>query len=121
MSKSKYNPQIHNRRSIRLKGFDYSQSGMYFVTVCSYERKELFGNIHDDEILLNEPGIIVRDCWIQLPKHYPNIRLKVWQRNYYERIIRNENELNEIRKYIKDNPLKWSVDQENMTAGRITL
>jgi REP element-mobilizing transposase RayT len=126
-------------------------------------------------MILNEYGKIVQRCWLEIPQHFPNVRLDefiimpnhihgiivinndvgvqnfeplqnkyqkiiprsigsivrgfkigvtkwfrentniytVWQRNYYEHIIRNEKELNEIRKYIINNPLKWELDIEN--------
>jgi len=44
---------------------------------------------------------------------WPRFNGKLWQRNYYEHIVRNENELNRIRQYIMDNPLKWALDREN--------
>ena len=42
---SNYNPKIHHRKSIRLKGYDYSQDGLYFITICCFERACLFGKI----------------------------------------------------------------------------
>ena len=55
----KYNPAIHHRRSIRLKGYDYSQAGLYFVTICCQNHKCLFGKITNGEMALNEYGHIV--------------------------------------------------------------
>ena len=176
-----------NRKSIRLKGYDYSQSSWYFITICTQNRKPIFGDIIDEEMALNEFGIIVKSEWektadirnninidefIIMPNHLHGIigiiddeydlskgtkevransprretsqqptfkspsktigaiirgfksavtkqinkLLKtpgspVWQRNYYERIIRNEPELNRIRKYIIENPIKWHFDK----------
>ena len=182
----KYNPEKHHRRSIRLKGYDYSQPGWYFVTVVAQNRDCLFGEIADGEMLLNEIGIIVRDEWIKTAEIRPEIRLdeyiimpnhihgiiiivddnrrhatgrgdprgtptrpvaptikpgpkpksigsimagfksavtkrvnayrgapgqKLWQRNYWEHIIRNEIELNRIRNYIINNPKNWDEDR----------
>ncbi|HOV71833.1 MAG TPA: transposase [Dysgonamonadaceae bacterium] len=183
----KYNPDNHHRRSIRLQGFDYSQAGFYFITLCTQNREYLFGEILNGEIRLNEFGKIAYQCWLEIPNHFPNVQLDecvimpnhihgiielkdignieigvqnfepqrfepqrfepqrneyqhiiprsigsiirgfkigvtkglrqntdiyvVWQRNYYECIIRNEVELNRIRQYIINNPKKWKTDE----------
>ena len=57
----KYNPEIHHRQSIRLKGYDYSQNEAYFVTICTQNRECLFGEIDKDEMVLNKYGIILID------------------------------------------------------------
>jgi REP element-mobilizing transposase RayT len=79
LNMNKYNPNIHHRRSIRLKGFDYSQTGLYFITLCVQDRICLFGKIADDEILLNDFGIIVWENWEKLPERFPNVKLDVFQ------------------------------------------
>ena len=177
----KYNPEIHHRRSIRLKGYDYSQAGAYFVTVCTQNRECLFGEIVDGEMRLNEVGRIADEQWYALPQRFPQLELDayvvmpnhihaifiitvgaslagapddgmvratarvaptvgniigaykslcvhhalacckhhdpgrflgpIWQRNYWERIIRNETELNHIRGYIQNNPAQWELDK----------
>ena len=66
----KFNPDIHHRRSIRLKGYDYSQDGVYFLTVCSYNRECLLGNIINDEMILNDFGKIVWNIWRGLELQY---------------------------------------------------
>jgi len=178
--------RLKNRRSIRLKDYNYSQPGAYFVTMVAQNRKRLFGRIENGEIILNEFGKIVERAWMDLTSHYSNVKLdshiimpdhfhgiivifdpvealmqfmnyinalncsnnenrsrefdlsnvkyrrkmtlpliigrfkmvsakrinllrgttgvRVWQRDYYERVIRNENELNRIRRYIVNNP-----------------
>lgn len=170
-----FNPEIHRRRSIRLKEYDYANVGAYFVTICVFQRECLFGDVVDGEIRLNECGMIVQDAWDDLPKHYSNVELDqfvimpnhvhgilvlenggrvtdhaptetpspkrhgfpeimrafksfsakrinqmrdnpgcpVWQRNYYERVIRNEQELARAREYVFNNPGKWALDKEN--------
>jgi len=180
----KYNPEKHQRRSIRLKGYDYSQSGAYFVTLCTQHRECLFGEIVNGEMHLNECGKIAEHSWLEIPQHYPHASLDefvimpnhvhgiivlngnnvgaknfsplqqtqskhylrgtsktigsivrgfkigvtkwfrqhtdiytVWQRNYYERIIRNETEWQRIRKYIVNNPIQWEND-ENYTKPK---
>jgi REP element-mobilizing transposase RayT len=70
-----YHPEIHHRRSIRLQEYDYSQAGLYFVTICVQNRECLFGNIADGEMRLNEIGEIARNCWMEIPQHYPDTQL----------------------------------------------
>lgn len=71
----KFNPKIHHRRSIRLKGYDYSQAGAYFVTIVTWQREMLFGEIVNGEVALNRYGKIVRDVWFDLQNHYPHVDL----------------------------------------------
>ncbi|MBK5285583.1 MAG: transposase [Bacteroidia bacterium] len=188
----KYNPEIHHRRSIRLKGYDYSQAGLYFITICTRDRQCLFGKIADGEMVLNDAGKIAKDYLKNVPEKYnqtrmhefvvmPNhvhaiieitdggvrpdvgaihesplhessppasskpesplrdqrrkmllskimgwykmnvakqiniIRLTegtpLWQRNYYEYIIRNKKSYQTIADYIINNPAKWDDDK----------
>jgi len=139
----------HNRRSIRLKEYDYAASGEYFITICTYEHQCLFGEIvgangcspdiggspnidYSPDMILNEYGKIVQYEWRESamkPKSissfiagYKSIVTKrinqirnthgqpVWQRNYYEHIIRDDKDLNRIREYIVNNPAKWEED-----------
>ncbi len=65
----KYDPARHHRRGIRLKGYDYTQAGAYFVTLCTQERACLFGEVVDGEMRLNEMGQIVDRTWHDLPNH----------------------------------------------------
>lgn len=166
------------RCSIRLKDYDYSQEGAYFVTICTHGHKCLFGQIVDSTMQLNRFGNVVNKCWLEIPHHFPNVEVdafvimpnhfhgivviqdyrgevtsptpkgaetaplqrhtlgqtiayfkyqttksinqichtpgnRLWQRNYYEHVIRNEHDLNDIRQYILDNPVKWDMDEEN--------
>jgi hypothetical protein len=59
----KYNPVIYNRRSIRMKGDDYSRPGAYFITICTQDRHHLFGEIKNGKMILNDFGIIVAEEW----------------------------------------------------------
>ena len=59
------------RRSIRLKGYDYSQPGAYFVTICTDKRAMLFGNINENKMILNDLGLAVEECWYAIPEHFP--------------------------------------------------
>jgi len=159
----KYNPDQHHRRSIRLKGYDYAQSGAYFITLCTWQRQSVFGEIANNQIQLNTYGEIIQFHWDSLPKHYHYLKLDefiimpnhvhgilvltdnpackkrhglpeiirgfktfsarrinknrclsgvpVWQRGYYEHIIRQEKSLMAIREYIIKNPLSWEEDE----------
>ena len=81
-----YNPAIHHRRSIRLKGYDYSQAGLYFITICTQNRACLFGEIVGanpcgrpdfgrPEMILNDAGRMVEKEWLKLPERFINIAL----------------------------------------------
>lgn len=170
-------PQRHHRRSIRLRDYDYSQVGAYFVTVCTKNQKCFFGEIENGEMTLNEYGMIIEKEWLRTEKMRSNIQMDkyivmpnhfhgiiiincrgtlqrtptkeqfgrpisnsiptiirlfkstttkqinqirktpgipVWQRNYYDHIIRNEKELHNIRRYIEENPILWEYDRENL-------
>jgi len=190
---NRYNPDIHHRHSIRLREYDYSNAGAYFVTVCTQNRECLFGKIVDGKVILNDAGRMVESIWNELDQHYkgietdesvvmpnhfhgiivlenyeivnnvgarfiapktrsiidPDINIAEhpqkgvinyaptlgqiiryfkgkasfvgrkelphfqWQRNYYEHIIRTEDELNRLREYIVNNPEQWLFDNEN--------
>lgn len=171
----KYNLDFHHRRSIRLKGYDYTQKGLYFITVCTRDRLCLFGEIVDGNLILNEPGEIAEKCLLAIPDHFPYAKLgqfivmpnhihfiidifvgannnlprannysplpgtsktvgsivrgvkigitkwyrnnteiqNIWQRNYYDHIIRNEDSYFQISKYIQSNPVRWQEDKYN--------
>ncbi len=193
------------RKIIRLHAYDYTSSGAYFVTICTYKRESLFGTILEDAMQNNDIGDIILETWNAIPEHFPRVtidafvvmpnhvhgivwihdehnessitvgarhasplrqqrddlksaqkelaisrdraileiipgvrssslgaivgsfksavtkntrihlnnpHLMVWQRNYYEHVIRNEHELNAIRQYIIENPCNWSRDRD---------
>ena len=85
----KYNPDIHHRRSIRLKGYDYSQAGLYFITICTQNRLHLFGEIENGEMVLNDAGRMAKKWWNELNHKYPNIALheQVAMPNHFHGII----------------------------------
>ena len=68
-----YNPEKHHRRSIRLKGYDYSRAGAYFVTVCVQNRECLFGEIAGRIMRPNGAGQMVGSVWDELPQYYPGV------------------------------------------------
>lgn len=193
-----YDPEKHHRCSIRLKGYDYSQAGAYFVTVCAKDHACLFGDVEQGEMILSDAGNMIKTWWLSIPDKYRHVELdecmimpnhfhgiigiiknvgadqcvcpdvylcndpyvpensnetrkkgehigsplpriiqwfktmttnayikkvheqlwppfngKLWQRNYYEHIIRDEKELCAIREYIQNNPFKWDMDENN--------
>lgn len=207
-----FDPEKHHRRSIRLKDYDYSQPGAYFVTLCTYKRQCWFGEIENDRMHLNQIGKIVANEWLRTPKIRPEFQLDewiimpnhlhgiviivgksmdgnilgagdvnagildagdintnildtrdvntnilgardaplqqkpnslsafiagfksavtkqinllrhnqdfpIWQRNYYESIIRDEKALTAIREYIFNNPRQWQKDPDNLQNDR---
>lgn len=209
-----YNPKTHHRKSIRLREYDYSNGGWYYVTICTNNKEHLFGKVINNRVELNDYGRIVNEEWLRtkevrenvdldyfviMPNHMHGViiieynknkyvgetrwvapnkadldnnaqnnkqenragyqieqgagyqieqgashrlaptiqsdslgsiigqfksictkRMKlmldypiksIWQRNYYEHIIRNDDDLYRIRKYIQQNPLKWQLDE----------
>jgi putative transposase len=198
-----------NRQSVRLDEYDYSQPGMYYVTVCTSGRACLFGQVVDNGIILSAIGEAVEKCWLAIPKHFPHVALdayivmpnhihgiiaiedkadqsgvyqgfrqkkawqslksvdrclkgsqatrarhasplqesestslgkgtvgaivgsfksaatkevrkvsggedvSIWQRSYYEHIISSESGLDQIRRYISENPTNWNTDEDN--------
>jgi REP element-mobilizing transposase RayT len=70
-----YDPEIHHRKSIRLRGYDYSAPCRYFVTICAQEKACLFGGIASGQIELNDYGRIVENVWKELPLHFPLVEL----------------------------------------------
>ncbi len=74
-----YNFHKHHRRSIRLKGYDYSQAGLHFVTICCEKKEHRFGSIMDGQMILNECGQIAYVEWTKLPERFPNFALDVFQ------------------------------------------
>lgn len=75
MKKTTYNPLIHNRQSIRLKGYDYRTSGAYFITLNTENRAPLFGEIKDGEMEMNEAGETIFEFWNQIPVQFPFVDL----------------------------------------------
>jgi REP element-mobilizing transposase RayT len=74
-----FNPNIHHRQSVRLRGFDYAKEGFYFVTICVQNRVCLFGDVQNKSMILNQYGEIAHRKWEQLPQHWPHIKLGAFQ------------------------------------------
>ena len=207
----RYDPAVQQRRSVRLAGYDYAQAGAYYLTICAYERRCVFGRVVGEEMVLTRWGEVVAEEWVRsgamrpgvemdafvvMPNHLHGIVVftvgadgcpperkqgrgagrgapmalgrrwperagerdgahsgaplrrtarsvgslvaqfkataarrinvaretpgaPVWQRNYYEHVIRDEGDLEEIRRYIAENPQRWGEDRENpaLSAG----
>ncbi len=98
---SQYNPEIHHRRSIRLKGHDYAVGGLYFITICAH---------HDAGNIFAPPDVreMVGHEYIAGVKSgkWPRFPGKIWHRNYYECIVRNPEAERKIGEYIRMNPWK---------------
>ncbi|MDE0331947.1 MAG: hypothetical protein OXL41_08765 [Nitrospinae bacterium] len=198
------NASPKSRKPNRLKGYDYTQAGCYFVTVCAQDRRCLFGDIIEDQMVLNEAGMMVAHWWskteskfphvdlgeyVLMPNHihgivvivgadprvrphdkdpesskderieqrqqeehqqdgfqnqgghmgpplqeiiqwfktmttneyikevktgrFPPFEKRIWQRSFYDHVIRDDDDLGRIREYIQNNPLQWAIDEEN--------
>jgi putative transposase len=179
------NSQTHHRRSIRLKGYDYSQAGAYFVTLCAWQLECLFGEVEAGEMRLSPEGQVASEQWMRLKRRFtradfsvfvimpnhvhgivvlfggdrgagegshthnpeipplrpyagPNVvpgslgaivrafkasvtwrihamheydEIPIWQRNYYEHIIRDDADMRQIEEYIQHNSQRWEQDQ----------
>ena len=170
-------------RSIRLKGFDYSSPGFYFVTICCDAKRCVLGSVTDAHARLSQIGKAVQDCWVAIPAHFSHTKLHefvimpnhvhgiieilriagsprleeigridrprpiqprslsailrsfksaaaknvyrdlkfqatLWQRNFYERVLRDADELANAQRYILENPEKWEWDNENPDRRR---
>ena len=112
-NKSVFDPNTHHRRSIRLKEFDYTQPGIYFITICTYQRKSTLGNIIDDQMALSEFGKIIVSEWLFLPVRFPHISLDQWvvMPNHLHGII----QIN----YVQKNVSPISVDKPGSRPGSI--
>ena len=84
-----YDPHIHHRRSIRLKEYDYSQAGWYYITVCTEHRVWAFGEIVDDEFVPSSVGAIILQRWRDIPKHFSKVELDAYvlMHNHFHGII----------------------------------
>ena len=67
--------QNFHRRSIRLQGYDYSQDGLYFLTICTQNKEWYFGEVRNHKMVLSEMGKVVEICWNDIPNHFPQIIL----------------------------------------------
>jgi hypothetical protein len=94
----KYNPEIHHRRSVRLKGYDYSQEGAYFVTICAQNRECIFKTVENGEMILNEAGEMIKKWWLELQNKFINFGLNqfIIMPNHFHGIIVIQNKYNPV-------------------------
>ncbi|MFK8009815.1 MAG: transposase [Saprospiraceae bacterium] len=87
--KKQYNPKKHHRRSIRLKDYDYSQEGLYFITICVQNKVCLFGKIEEGKMIFNSAGEMIEKEWLKIPERFPNTILHeyVVMPNHFHAII----------------------------------
>ena len=71
----KSNDSSLRRRNLRLAEFDYSQPGAFFVTIVTQDRKLLFGQVLDGEMVLNDTGRMVTEFWLAIPNHFSKVEL----------------------------------------------
>jgi REP element-mobilizing transposase RayT len=167
-------PLTHQRRSLRLRGYDYARAGAYYITICTAARLQVFGQVLDGLMHLSHEGVVVEQEWLRTPLLRPNIELDafivmpnhihmvvvivrsapsssvpgalrspsqtlgaiirgfksavtkqlgwpVWQRNYYEHVVRGASDLERIRAYIALNPARWCGDTEDIHNGWQTM
>ena len=115
------------RKNLRLENYDYSQNGGYFVTICTDNRSRIFGEISGNTVGSPLQQIVdwfktrTTNEYIKGVKSglYEPFEKHLWQRGYYEHIIRNQKYLDEIRQYIKNNPAKWVL--ENKSTANINI
>ena len=99
-----YNPKIHHRRSIRLKGYDYSKAGLYFITICVKNHQCLFGNIVENKIILNDAGYMVEKWYYELENKYPDKKCRemIVMPNHFHCIVENTKIMNKHGMSIRD-------------------
>ena len=123
--KSKYNSQIYHRRSIRLQDYDYSQNGYYYITICTRNFVEYFGQIKNGKMILNKCGEIVKQCWDEIPQHFDNVTLDemVIMPNHMHGIVVIDGYSRNVscRGLINQTPTtKWILQKNpNMVLGKI--
>jgi putative transposase len=73
-----FHPDLHHRNSIRLRGRDYARAGAYFVTICTYQRAHLFGEIDHGQMRMNAAGLIAAQAWDRMPARFPGLTIDVF-------------------------------------------
>ena len=108
MDKEKELPQ---RKRLRLQNFDYSSSGAYFITICTKDRKMLFAPVGAEIVQSFKRYSTVEYVKMVKDGILSPFDKQIWQRSFYDHVIRNRDDYNEIYKYIYENPMKWQFDQ----------
>jgi len=117
---TKFDPQKHHRRSIRLRGYDYSQDGVYYVTIVTWQREFLFGSIVNQKMMLSPYGEIVQKWWEEIPVHFSNAETGAFviMPNHVHGIIYIVDERRGTVSVPKDNGEK-TISQNNNMSGEI--
>lgn len=155
--------ELPKRKKNRLESYDYAASGMYFITICTENRKCILSRVtvgaiinRPPEIALTSIGQCVKDVLLSIPAHYPSVSVDryaimpnhvhlllriendgrliiaptvsrivkqfkqrttkqigtvIWQKGFYDHIIRDERDYLIRAKYIEENPAKWAEDE----------
>ncbi len=183
-------PGLPDRRSVRMRTYDYATAGIYFVTVCTHGKRCVLGRVTNDRVVLSRIGAIVDECWRAIPEHFAGVELHefvvmpnhlhgliilpeapraqhavplrnkdvlapersfgamrpgelsaivrsfksactkrvnrlrrtsgrtLWQRGYYEHVVRDADDLEQLQRYIIENPLSWVLNRENPLRGK---
>jgi REP element-mobilizing transposase RayT len=93
---------VHNRRSIRLKHYDYSRKGYYFITICTYQHQLLFGKIIDDKMILNDFGKIVNIYWRKQETDIIRLHEHIVMPNHFHGIVEIISDVDENREIAED-------------------
>ena len=119
----RFNPDIHHRRSIRLQDYDYSQEGYYFVTRCTKDRIEYFGEIKNGEMELSKIEEIVQKCWYEIPEHFNNVTLDefIIMSNHVHGIIVIENDCGYVGAYRRHAPTTTNKYLKPNSLGSIII
>lgn len=100
--------EMPNRKPNRIAGYDYSQSGAYFITICTQDRKKILSRISvGTSEIARFVGTFKRFC----NKEYGS---NIWQSRYYDHVIRNQQDYNEVWEYIENNPTKWAINKDKI-------
>jgi hypothetical protein len=112
----KYDSSQHHRRSIRLKGYDYSQAGAYFVTICINQGLHALGEIRNSRMYPSQSGEMVQTVWDELPLHYPGIAVDtfVLMPNRVHGIIVLRTATTEVGAIPRGCPYKWAIASINL-------
>jgi REP element-mobilizing transposase RayT len=75
----RYDPEVHHRRSVRLKGYDYAATGAYFITICVHNKACFLGQIANGQMILNNAGNMIGRIWNEIPQYYPGVQIDAFQ------------------------------------------
>ena len=96
---------LPQRKSPRLKDYDYTESGAYFVTICTQNRLYLFGDVHNSEMVLSKAGEIATERWLALPEHHPHVELDLF--------VVMPNHMHGILVLTDENPVETALSENN--------